>query len=73
MVKEFVLVISMWGHTGQEWEYIGNQLVLQQPMSLSQCEYMIREDMWRATYRNRYYKLMAHCFSTDCAGKESCD
>ena len=27
-MKEFVLVISMWGHTGEgeNWEYIGNQM-----------------------------------------------
>ena len=34
----YVLVISMWGNTGQNWQYIGNQIVLQQPMTLDQCE-----------------------------------
>lgn len=57
----FVLVISMWGHTGIDWHYIGNRIVLQQAMTLEQCEYLISEDMWTATYSNEYYKLMAHC------------
>jgi len=58
----FVLVITMWGNTGQEWQYIGNQIVLQQPMTEEQCEYLIDEDMWKAFYSNQYYKLMAHCY-----------
>ena len=57
----FVLVITMWGNTGQEWQYIGNQIVLQQPMTEEQCEYLIDENMWKAFYSNQYYKLMAHC------------
>jgi len=47
-MKEFMLVISMWGNTGTEWEYIGNQMVLQQPMTEAQCEYMIQDDQWAA-------------------------
>ena len=47
MDKVFVLVISMWGNNGTDWEYIGNQMVLQQDMTKSQCEYMVKEDMWK--------------------------
>ena len=61
----YVLVISMWGNTGQDWQYIGNQIVLQQPMTLDQCEYLISETMWQAFYNNEYYKLMAHCYPED--------
>tara|TARA_Y100001951_G_C11255935_1_gene249406 strand:- start:433 stop:651 length:219 start_codon:yes stop_codon:yes gene_type:complete len=61
----YVLVISMWGNTGQDWQYIGNQIVLQQPMTLDQCEYLIDETMWQAFYNNEYYKLMAHCYPED--------
>ena len=43
------MVISMWGFDGYEWQYIGNQVALQQPMTQSQCEYLIDEDMWKAT------------------------
>ena len=69
----FIMVISMWGFDGNEWQYIGNQIALQQPMTESQCEYLINEDMWRATYENHYYRMMAHCFPTECAGKKSCE
>jgi len=61
----YVLVISMWGNTGQDWQYIGNQIVLQQPMTLEQCEYLIDDTMWQAFYNNEYYKLMADCYPED--------
>tara|TARA_R100000700_G_scaffold8093_1_gene11886 strand:+ start:337 stop:579 length:243 start_codon:yes stop_codon:yes gene_type:complete len=69
----FILVISMWGFDGNEWQYIGNQVSLQQPMTEAQCLYLIDEKMWQATYSNQYYKMVAHCFPTDCAGKTACD
>ena len=73
MEKGFLLVITMWGNNGINWEYIGNQIVLQQVMTEEQCVYLIDKDMWEATYENKYYRMMAHCFPEDCAGKESCD
>ena len=73
MEKGFLLVITMWGNNGIDWEYIGNQIVLQQVMTEEQCVYLIDKDMWEATYENKYYRMMAHCFPEDCAGKESCD
>ena len=73
MEKGFLLVISMWGNNGINWEYIGNQIVLQQVMTEEQCVYLIDKDMWEATYENKYYRMMAHCFPENCAGKESCD
>jgi len=73
MTKEFILVISMWGFDGYEWQYIGNQVALQQPFTEAQCVHLIDENMWRATYHNQYYKMVAHCFPTDCAGKTACD
>jgi len=69
----YVLVITMWGNTGTEWQYIGNQVTLQQPMTEQQCEYLIDEKMWVATYNNQYYRMMAHCFPTDCANMDRCD
>ena len=69
----YVLVITMWGNTGTDWEYIGNQIVLQQQMTEAQCEYLIDEEMWEATYKNKHYRMMAHCFPEDCAGKKSCE
>ena len=73
MDKGFLLVITMWGNNGIDWEYIGNQIVLQQVMTKEHCVYLIDKDMWEATYENRYYRMMAHCFPEECAGKESCD
>mgnify|MGYP003129349665 FL=1 len=73
MEKGFLLVITMWGNNGIDWEYIGNQIVLQQVMTEEQCVYLIDKDMWEATYENKYYRMMAHCFPENCAGKESCD
>tara|TARA_R110000796_G_scaffold14506_5_gene47402 strand:+ start:3237 stop:3479 length:243 start_codon:yes stop_codon:yes gene_type:complete len=69
----YVLVITMWGNTGAEWEYIGNQIVLQQQMTQAQCEYLIDEEMWEASYKNKHYQMMAHCFPEDCAGKSNCE
>ena len=68
----YILVISMWGNTGVQWEYIGNQIALNQPMTESQCLLLIDDEMWQATYENEWYQLRAHCFDADCAGKEKC-
>ena len=73
MIETFVLVISMWGNDGNEWQHIGNQMVLQQEMTEEQCVYLIDEEMWRATYHNDYYRMIAQCYPVDCAGKESCE
>jgi len=68
----FILVISMWGNTGSEWEYIGNQIALQQELTEDQCVYLLDDAMWHTTYENEYYQMRAHCFPANCAGKESC-
>jgi hypothetical protein len=70
-LKTYILVITMWGHNGDEWEYIGNQSRLLQHMTEDQCIFLA--DMWDESYENKYYKLEYHCFPSDCAGKESCD
>lgn len=57
----FLLVISMWGNTGTEWQYIGNQVVLRQPMTEEQCLYLLQDQMWEHFYVNEYYKVMIHC------------
>jgi|TARA_B100001094_G_scaffold130725_1_gene126557 hypothetical protein len=73
MDKVFLLVISMWGNTGTEWEYIGNQIVLQEPMTEKQCLYIIQDDKWVATYENEYYMMKTQCYPKECAGKEKCN
>jgi len=72
MIETFVLVISMWGNDGSKWHYIGNQIVLQQEMTEEQCVYLIDDDMWKATYRNEYYRMLAQCYPANCAGKAEC-
>ena len=72
-MKEFVLVISMWGHTGAEWVYVGNQIVLQQSFTQDQCYSLLQKDMWKANYDNEYFKMNIQCFPKDCAGKEVCN
>ena len=72
-MKEFMLVISMWGHTGEEWQYIGNQVVLDQVMTKAQCEYMVEGDRWKAFYNNEYYKMVIQCYPKECQGKDSCE
>ena len=71
-MKEFILVISMWGSDGTTNHYIG-QLALQQPMTEKQCHFMIDEDMWAAQYDNDFFEMRAHCYPKECAGKKSCD
>jgi len=72
-MKEWFLVISMWGNTGEEWLYIGNQVVLDQAMTQPQCEYMVKAERWTPFYDNEYYKMVIQCYPKECQGKESCD
>ena len=57
----YVLAITMWGFTGAEWQFIGNEIILQQALTEAQCQHLISEGMWEANYQNQYYRLMAHC------------
>ena len=71
-MKEFILVISMWGSDGVTEHYIG-QIALQQPFSEKQCNMLIEEDMWTSSYDNPYFQMKGHCFPKECAGKENCE
>lgn len=57
----YVLLISMWWNTGESWNHIGNQIQLNQPMTLEQCEYLLSEGMWSGATLNPYYKFVIHC------------
>ncbi len=59
MIELFVLVISMWGYDGNNWKYIGNQIVLNQPMSIEVCT-AIREN-WTWHELNEYYRFSIEC------------
>ena len=48
-MREFILVISMWGSDGATDHYIG-QMALQQPMTENQCLFMLQDGMWAAQY-----------------------
>jgi len=71
-MKEWIMVISMWGSDGVTDHYIG-QLALQEPMTEKQCEYMLQDDKWAASYKNDHYSMQVHCYPKDCAGKDKCD
>jgi len=51
----------MWGSNGIDWQPIG-QLVLKQPMLEEQCQWLLRDEMWKQFYNNQYYKMTAKCF-----------
>ena len=63
MMKVFVVVISMWGNNGTDWEYIGNQYIMQETFTQEQCTKII--DNWRSHKENEYYRLQFDCFHKD--------
>ena len=74
MDKIFVLVVSMCGNNGIDWEYIGNQSVLNQDMTQKQCEYMAdEENTWTRHNTNKFYRIQMQCYPKDCAGKQTCE
>jgi hypothetical protein len=48
-------------------------MVLQQPMTEAQCEYMVKEEMWTQYIENEYYMMLAQCYPKHCAGQETCE
>jgi|TARA_Y100001970_G_C13963486_1_gene714388 hypothetical protein len=59
MTQLFVLVISLWGFDGNEWVYVGNQIVLNEPMIKEECM-EIRED-WSWHEQNEFYRFSIEC------------
>ncbi len=64
-MKEFVLVISMWGNNGTAWEYIGNQYVMKEKFTQPQCEILVHNSNWQKHMSNEYYRLQFDCFHKD--------
>ena len=62
MTELFVLVISMWGFTGEEWVYIGNQIVLNTPMPKEECLLMAKNWSWYEL--NEYYRFSVECYES---------
>ena len=59
-MKEFALVISMWGHTGAEWQFIDNQSILTEALSQEYCQFLSHEEM-----RHREYMIHIKCYPTE--------
>lgn len=70
MVKEFVMIISMWGQnvTGA-WEYIGNQYIYNTPMTKEVCMEKIKRENWSVIQDNGYYLIRFDCMHISKEGK----
>ena len=64
-MKTFVVVISMWGNTGKEWVYTGNQYVMQELFTYEQCQQIVKSSNWKKHETNEYYGLQFDCFNKD--------
>jgi len=64
-MKEFLLIVSMWGNDGTDWVYIGNQYIMQELFSKEQCEIIANNNNWQKVETNRYYGLQFDCFHKD--------
>jgi hypothetical protein len=62
MMKVYLLVISMMGITEDDTHmFIGSQMVLNQEMTLEQCEFMLDEKLWSNHWDNEYYYMDVSC------------
>ena len=59
VTKLFILVISIWGFDGQEWKYVGNQIVLNQPILKEEC--IALKHNWSWHQLNEYYRFSIEC------------
>ena len=63
MTDIVIFVITMWGKTAAgEWEYIGNQYVHQEPMTLTECVEFTSADQWKSFEKNEFYKIELVCY-----------
>ena len=63
-MKTFLVVISMWGNTGEEWVYMGNQYVMKELLTKQQCRMIVDSDNWKRHETNEYYKVQIECISS---------
>ena len=59
MTTLYMLLISLWGFTGSEWVYVGNQIVYQEPLTKQECEVMA--ESWTKFELNEYYRMSIEC------------
>ena len=52
----------MWGFTGDDWVYTGNQYIMQELFTLNQCNQIIDDANWEKFQENEYYGLQFDCF-----------
>ena len=64
-MKEFLLVISMWGNNGMTWQYIGNQYIMQELFTKEQCQAIADKKNWESVINNQYYAIQFDCFHQD--------
>lgn len=57
----FVLVFSIWGYNGADWQYIGNQYIYDTPMTLEQCQFIAHQSNWSKHETNEYYRMSVEC------------
>ncbi len=57
----FVLVFSIWGNNGTDWQYIGNQYIYNTPMTLEQCLFIAHQSHWSKHEDNEYFRLSIEC------------
>ena len=61
VMKTFVLVFSMWGFDGLEWQYMGNQYVYDAPMTAQECNFIASQDNWTKFEGNPFYRISVEC------------
>ena len=60
VTKVFVLVVSLWGFTGDSWVFTGNQMVLQDKfLDKESCQTMGRNFM--KFEMNKYFTFKVQC------------
>ena len=64
-MKEFALVISMWGHTGVEGQFIDNQSILTEALSQEYCQFLSHEEMRHHENQDKYYEILIKCYPTN--------
>ena len=64
-MKEFLLVISMWGNNGTDWVYMGNQYIMQELFTKEQCMAIADKKNWQQVTLNKYYGIAFDCIHKD--------
>ena len=65
MTEAFVLVLSIWGNTGSEWIYTGNQYIMSELMTEEKCLEISDDSNWNSIRNNQFYDLQFDCFHMD--------